>query len=141
MFNLKKDINLGLLIIRLGLGGSMIVHGVPKLFGPEKWQYLGSQMQHIGISFMPEFFGFMAGFTETIGGLFLLIGLLTRTSCAFLAFTMLIAMLTHIGKGDGFGLSSHAMELGIVFIALIVMGPGFYSVDEYWCRRGQSPKS
>lgn len=140
MFDLKKNLNAGLLLVRLGVGGSMIVHGLPKLLNQEKWAQLGSQMQLIGIDFLPEFFGFMAGFAEAVGGLFFLIGLLTRTSSAMLAFTMLIAMLSHIARGDGFGPSSHAMELGFVFLGFILTGPGQYSVDAYWCRRSQSCK-
>jgi len=46
-----------------------------------------------------------------------------------LAFTMLVATLAHISKGDDFGGWSHAAELGVVFLACAFSGPGKYSVD------------
>lgn len=140
MYDLKKNLDIGLLIIRAGVGASMIAHGLPKLLDSTKWGYLGSQMQHVGINFLPEFWGFMAALAEGVGGLFFLLGFLTRTSSALIAFTMIIATLTHIGRGDGFGPSSHALELFFLFAGFILIGPGRIAVDEFWCRRGEECK-
>ena len=129
--SILKNRDLGILIIRVGLGVCMILHGFPKITGGiEKWTAIGGSMQVIGINFFPVFWGFMAAVTETFGGFLLLLGLFHRPVNLFLAFTMLIATLVHLNKGDGFMGSSHAIELGIVFLGLIFIGPGKYSVDK-----------
>ncbi|MCZ4243279.1 DoxX family protein [Pedobacter punctiformis] len=123
--------NTGLLLIRLGLGIMFIIHGFPKLAGGIKgWEGLGGSMKLIGIDFLPVFWGFMAAATETFGGFLLIVGLFFRPACLLLIFTMIIAALVHFSKGDGVSGASHAIELGIVFIGLIFIGPGKYSADK-----------
>lgn len=128
--SLSKFKNSGLLLIRVGLGIMFIMHGYPKLFGgPEFWKNVGQAMQHVGITFLPMAWGFLAAIAETIGGFLLLIGLLFRPATLALAFTMLIASLHHLNAGDGLMGSSHAIEVGVVFLGLAFLGPGKYSVD------------
>ena len=129
--NLGKYRNTGLLLLRIGLGTMFIIHGFPKLAGgPNGWTGLGGSMKVIGIDFLPIFWGFMAAATETFGGFLLIVGLFFRPALILLIFTMIIAALVHLGKGDGLGGASHAIELGIVFFGLIFIGPGKYSVDK-----------
>lgn len=84
----------------------------------------------MGIHFIPAFWGFMAAATETVGGLFLLLGLFFRPSALLLAFTMIVAGLMHLSKGDGISGASHAIELFFVFFGLVFVGPGRHSVDK-----------
>ncbi|MGM0599555.1 MAG: DoxX family protein [Candidatus Rifleibacteriota bacterium] len=124
-----KLVNIGLLILRLGLGIIMMIHGVPKLSGGvELWQKVGGAMGVFGINFAPAFWGFMAAFSETAGGLFLLLGIGVRIFAALLSFTMLVAFLMHAGKGDPFNVYSHALSLAIVFLSLIFTGGGSLSI-------------
>ena len=128
--SLGKYRNTGLLILRVGIGAMMMVHGFPKIMGgPDKWQALGGTMNVIGIDFFPTFWGFMAAITEGLGGFLLLLGLFFRPVNMLLAFTMLIAAIMHIKKGDGILGASHAIELAVLFVALIFIGAGKYSVD------------
>ncbi len=128
---LGKYNNAALLIMRLGLGFMMILHGYPKLSGgAERWEKLGGAMSHIGIKFMPVVWGFMAAITETVGGLFFLLGLFFRPTSFLLFFTMLVAAAMHLGSGDTLMDASHAVELCIVFLAMIIIGPGKYAVDK-----------
>ncbi len=121
----------GILVLRVGIGLSFMAHGIPKLMGgPEKWVTLGKAMGNIGVTFYPVGWGFMAGFSETVGGLLLVLGFLFRPACMLLLFTMFIAGLMHIKLGDPFTKWSHALEAGIVFLALIFIGPGKYSIDK-----------
>lgn len=123
--------NFGLLILRLGIGLMFVFHGWPKLdAGPERWTALGQNMQLLGLSFAPMFWGFMAGFVETAGGVFFALGLFFRPTCMLLLFTMVVATARHAVAGDGFGGYSHALEAAILFFALIFIGPGKYSLDE-----------
>jgi putative oxidoreductase len=129
--NLGKYRNTGLLLLRIGLGIMFIIHGFPKLAaGPNGWTGLGGSMKVIGIDFLPIFWGFMAAVTETFGGFLLIVGLFFRPALILLTFTMIIAALVMLGKGDGLKGASQAIELGIVFFALIFIGPGKYSVDK-----------
>lgn len=128
---LSRFSHLGLFIIRVGLGAMMILHGYPKLMGgPEKWAKLGKAMADLGIDFAPEFWGFMAAFAEGVGGLLLILGFLFRPATILLLITMLVAAFKHLNAGDTVLDSSHAIELGIVFLGLIFLGPGKYSVDK-----------
>lgn len=120
----------GLLILRAGIGIMFILHGLPKLMGgPEKWAQVGQAMELVGISQAPEFWGFMAGFAEVVGGLLLALGFLFRSACILLLITMLVATTRHAVGGDGFGGYSHAAEAAILFFALLFIGPGKYSLD------------
>ena len=136
--NSGKAENLGLLVLRVGIGLSfMINHGIPKLLGGrEVWAGLGAAMSAYGIDFAPAFWGFMAGVAEGVGGLFLVIGLLTRPFAALLTFTMLTAMLLHLNLGESMK-ALYPLEMGLVFLALIVSGPGRYSLKQSIpaCRR------
>ncbi len=116
----------GLLFLRVGLGVAFLFHGVPKLLGgPEKWAGLGgAAMAPLGISFAPAAWGLMAALSESVGGLLLILGFFFRPACLLLAATMAVALNMHVSKGDPFNVYSHAMEDGIVFLALILIGPG-----------------
>ena len=126
MKNINK-IDIGLLIIRIGIGIMFIIHGWGKLAGgPEKWESLGGKMANFGIEFGFTMFGFMASFAEVFGGLFLVLGILWIPANLLLLATMIVATQYHIVNGDSFGAISHPIEAGIVFLALIFIGPGKY---------------
>lgn len=116
--------------MRVGIGAMMIMHGYPKLFGgPERWTKLGDNMKMFGVKFYPEIWGFLAAASESIGGLFLVLGFFFRPSCFLLMCTMIVAATRHLSK-DPFMDASHAIELGFVFLGLFILGPGKYSVDK-----------
>lgn len=126
-----------LLFLRVGLGLAFMGHGVPKLLGgPDRWANLGTSMALLGIDFAPTFWGFMASVAEGVGGFLLVIGLLVRPASVLMACTMVVAVLRHIDSGDSFGGWSHAMEAGIVFVALVVLGGGRFSLDARISGRG-----
>ncbi len=128
--SLDKYRDIGLLILRVGIGIMFIGHGLPKLIaGPEKWLILGGTMNALGVDFAPMAWGFMAAFSEFAGGILLVLGFCTRPACFFLLATMIVATSMHISKGDTFLKYSHAMEAGILFLSLIFIGPGKYSLD------------
>ena len=127
-------VDIALLVLRVGLGGMMLTHGVPKLLGgPDTWEKLGGAMTYVGLDLWPTLWGLAAALTETVGAVLLALGLLTRTSAGFLMVTMMVAAAMHLGKGDGIGGASHAIEDGIAFLTLLVAGGGRYSIDA-WIR-------
>ena len=120
----------GLLLLRVGIGAMFVLHGWPKVAGgAATWAKLGKAMAHLGLDLWPTAWGFMAAMSEFGGGILLAAGLLFRPACVALAGTMAVAAYMHMSKGDGFIKASHAIESGILFVALILVGPGKYSID------------
>jgi putative oxidoreductase len=125
----------GLTILRIAVGAIFMAHGAQKFF-------------MLGIPAVAEGFAqggipmasFMAPFiasVELIGGTALVLGLLTRIAALGTAFTMLGAMfLVHL-KG-GFFLPSgieYTVALLSASVALILIGPGSFSLDALLARR------
>lgn len=121
----------GLLVLRVGLGAMFIGHGLPKLLGgPSTWTKVGAMaLAPLGIHFIPVFWGFVAAMVEALGGLLLILGFFFRPACIFLAIQMAIALTMHLSHHDAFVTWSHAAEDGIVFLSLILIGPGRHSID------------
>lgn len=124
------NLDLGLLMLRIGLGLIFIAHGYPKLIGGvEKWRMLGSAMSNFGITFAPAFWGFAAACSEVFGGICLMLGLRTRVALFFLSCVMIVALVFHLSKGDPFTVYFHPLSLLVVFIGLWFLGAGNYSLD------------
>jgi putative oxidoreductase len=128
-FNNHKDT--GLLLLRIGIGLSFIfTHGGPKIVGgPDLWEKVGHAMSDYGITLYPVFWGLMAGLSEFVGGILVLLGLYIRPAAAFMAFTMITAFTTHITRHDPWGVASHPIEMLAVFLCLIFLGAGKYSLN------------
>ena len=119
--------------IRLALGAVMIGHGAQKVLGSfggpgfEKW-VAGTTP----FSFMRPTWLWLgaAAIAELVGGLLIVLGLLTRVGAFFVACTMLTAVVgVHWGfffapKGFEYALSLLAMAL-----ALLIAGGGMASID------------
>jgi putative oxidoreductase len=128
---LAKYKDLGLLIIRVGLGVMFIYHGYPKLFGgPKTWEGLGQTTKYVGIHFLPLVWGLLSAIVETLGGFLLIIGLAFRPACLFLVINLIVAIFFTFGKGEGLDGAAHAIEDAIMFAGLLFVGPGKYSVDK-----------
>ena len=128
---LNKYSDAGILFLRIGIGFAFIfVHGWGKIFGgPELWTKLGGSMANLGVTFAPTFWGFMAAAAEFGGGILILFGLFTRPASAFMAFTMLVAFIQHTSKLDPWNRVIYPMEMFAVFMALLFIGAGKYSID------------
>ncbi|MBA3804875.1 MAG: DoxX family protein [Acidobacteria bacterium] len=120
--------------VRLALGLIFIAHGAQKVLG-----YWGGQGFSAFIQYKPPF-DFMrpgwlwmaaAALSELIGGILVLVGLLTRLSALFLAIVMLVAMFgVHWGAffANNKGIEYPLALLGMA-IALIIAGGGQASID------------
>ncbi len=124
-----------LLFVRLGIGLSYIfVHGGKKLLGgPERWESTGKAIQNLGIEFFPVFWGFMAAFSETIGGLLIVLGFLFRPAATLILITMFVAATRHFSDGDPLSKIAYPIEMGMVMILFLFIGAGKYSFDyKFW---------
>ena len=124
----------GTVPVRLGLAAVMVAHGAQKVLG----SFGGSGLEKFVSGSTP--FGFMkptwlwlgaAAFSELIGGLLILLGLLTRLGAFVIACVMLTAVVgVHwpaffaSQKGYEYPLALLAMALG-----LLISGGGMASVD------------
>ena len=127
--------DLGLLFLRVGIGAMFIAaHGFPKLMGgPDTWVRVGGAMSLFGLTFAPAMWGFFAMAAELVGGILLILGKWVRPASAAMLGTMIVASTMHLRMGDGLPKSSHAIEAGVVFLALLLLGGGKYALDS---RRG-----
>ncbi len=94
LLDLSTYTDLGLLALRVFLGLIMIVHGIPKLAGPAR-QQMRVGMSQIGI---PGPLFDLVGLLEFIGGLALLLGILTRVVSLLFAIEMVGTIALYIWK-------------------------------------------
>lgn len=116
--------------MRTGIGAMMIVHGLPKLTHPDRWAGYGSAMGSLHIHFWPAFWGFMAAITETVGGLFSILGLWFRLVSLIMVFLFVVIVLHLFDTGADINEAAQAIELGFAYIGLLFLGPGRFSVDK-----------
>jgi putative oxidoreductase len=123
-----KDI--GYLVLRVGLGALIARHGWPKIIGgPDKWEAIGSSLSVIHVTFLPAVWGFCAAAAEFIGGICVVVGIFFRPACAAIVFTMFIAFFSNFGSASAFGDWAEAAEVGTAFLAMLLMGPGRFSLS------------
>ncbi len=121
-----------LLLLRLLIGISFIVHGYPKLFerGPEGVAgFFGS----LNIP-MPLIWAWIVSILEFFGGIALLVGVFTRIIAGLLAIIMVVAIVT-AKQGDGFlGWELEYLLAGVA-VSLAIAGAGALSIDAGLARR------
>ncbi|GAB4583561.1 DoxX family protein [Nocardia sp. IFM 10818] len=136
--------DIGLLVLRVGFGGLLTVHGAQKLFGWFGGYGLSAtQAGFEQMGYNPgKLFGTLAGLTELGGGLLLLLGLFTPLAAAIALGTMLNAVnatwsngLSGSAEGPGY---ETALLFAIATAALAFTGPGRFSLDSGrpWARHG-----
>ncbi len=125
-----KNLNLGLLMIRISVGVLMLFHGIQKLSGG--LAFIKGMLVDMG---MPGFFGYGVVIGEVLAPLAILIGFRTRIAAIIYAFNMLVAAIMVHGS-QFFTVSDHggwALELvGLYFfgaLALVFTGAGEYSLS------------
>ena len=129
--NQNKARDIVLLILRIAVGAFLMYTGIPKLLagteGEHGWTKLGGTMGLFGITFAPTFWGFMAAFSEGVGGLLILLGFIFRPAAFLVLCTMFVAVYMHVTvMHGGYGL---ALTLGILAVVFLIVGPGRYSID------------
>ncbi|NRB69002.1 MAG: DoxX family protein [Vibrio sp.] len=124
------------LALRLPVGIIFMAHGAQKLFG---WfggyglEGTGQWMASIGLG-PGVLVALLAGSAEFFGGLFILLGLLTRPASIALAFTMLVAIFS-VHFENGLFMSNNGYEFGLALMAasvsLALSGSGKAAIDQF----------
>ena len=127
-------VDLGLLVLRLGVGLPFALHGFQKLFG---W-FDGGGLSRTAAWFASLGFGrgraaaLLAGASEIVGGIGLALGLLTPLAAAAVVGTMTTAAFVNNAE-SGFWSVAKGWELNgyliVVAAALAVAGPGALALD------------
>jgi len=129
----QRSKDLGLLALRLGLGGTLVAHGAQKLFGAFGGGGIeGTAGAMHAMGFRPgKQNAVLAGASEAGGGALLALGLATPVGGAAVAAAMAAAVAVH--RPNGFFAMSGGFELpgvlGLSAASLSLSGPGRYSVD------------
>jgi putative oxidoreductase len=127
-------------VLRVAAGLIFIPHGFSKVFGSGGVATFASDLPSYGI---PAALGYAAAYSELIGGVFLIVGLLTRLDALLLACTMFVAAFVvqlpdairdpdNAGKNKLFA-TIRAIELPLglfaLVLALVFLGGGRFSLD------------
>ena len=128
--------NPGLALVRVALGIVFTVSGVGKVLGvgPKAMgiQGFAGFLGGLGVP-LPTLVAWGVGLLELVGGVLLLVGLLTRIVGALMAINMAAALvLVHLPSGfvASNGGYEYVLVLAFCSLGLAVGGPGALSVDE-----------
>src|SRR5919199_6745298 len=121
------------LVVRVLVGLIMTAHGWQKLtqVGPANFgdQILGP----LGVP-LPEAMGYVVTFVELVGGILLIVGLLSRLAALLLTIDLVVAILlvkVNVGFLSGSNGTGAELELALIggFLVILLAGPGKLSVD------------
>lgn len=117
---------IALLLLRLGSGAMMLVHGW------NKFMNVGTLKAKF-----PDPFGwgsdvslYLTLFAELICPVLLILGLITRIAALPLFIVMAVAVFS-IHAADPFADKELAIFYGLVYLAILFMGPGKFSLDKW----------
>lgn len=116
--------DIALFILRVFTGISLLYHGIPKLKN-----FKGTMVWLKGEGFpLPLLSTIGVSFTETFGGLFLILGIFVPYVATLVAFTMLVATFFHFKKGQGWKGAEPAATLFIIAVVLAIAGAGSWTL-------------
>jgi putative oxidoreductase len=119
-------VGIALLLLRVVVGLAFVFHGWPKV---------GDVAAFAGALKLPVWLAGVAAYTELIGGILLILGLLTPLAALFIGIEMLVALFkVHIPAGDPFvNPAGRSYETALFYLAtmgvFLLAGPGAYSLD------------
>ena len=131
LFNKKRVFeDLALLLLRIFMGGTFLVYAIKKVQGFDNYVVLFSDKLDLPFP-MINLYLVMA--VEGIGGILLVLGVLTRFISIPLIFTMVVAFFL-VNINNGFAASNFGVEVPLAYISILIVlfafGSGKISVDD-----------
>ena len=124
-----RRIHFGLLLMRLGLTAVLFLHALPKLFGGlPHWKNVGMGLSAINIGLPPEVIGFAVLLLEALGAVSFVFGYFFRAACIILFIIFGLYFFIYLQKPGYDTLMLWSLGLGAVFLCLVYVGPGRYSI-------------
>ncbi len=128
--------NIGLAILRVGLGVLMLPFGLQKMFGYFGGFGYDATIGYFATSGIPAWLGFLIILAESLGAIIIILGLLTRFAAGSL-FVIMTASCFFIAHMGGTFMPSMTSPMSYVFnivfavgfLALTVSGAGSFSID------------
>lgn len=122
---MKRNIDLGLLVLRVGLSVMMLTHGIPKFM-----EFIGGNMAIVGdpIKLGGLITSILVLIAEVVAPILILIGLKTRMATIPVIITMAVAFFMIHGN-DPFHQKEKALLYLVGFLAIALMGAGKISMD------------
>ena len=120
-----------ILPMRLAIGIIFFAHGGQKVFGWFGGHGLKATIEFFQQGGIPPVLGYLAAFTELLGGLCIIIGFMTRYAALGLAIVMLVAIF-HVHLKGGFflpGGMEYCVALLGMALTLVFYGAGKPSLD------------
>lgn len=119
----KNFTDLALLLLRVGFGGFMLTHGIPKISMLSDPSQFGDP---IGLGTTTSLILCLIG--EVVAPILLLIGFKTKWAAIPAAITMIVAAFIVHAKDD-LGTKEHALLYLIAFVVMFLAGAGKFSID------------
>lgn len=127
----QSHLDVWLLVVRVLVAAFMLTHGLPKFYK----LMAGGEIQFREVFGMSAALSLsLAVFSEVICSTFILIGLATRLASIPLMITMLVAAFVAHGS-DPFNRKELPLLYCVVYLSLLILGAGRYSVDHLLTRR------
>ncbi len=128
MFGSKeRGMNIGLLIMRLGLAAALLIHCLPKLLaGSHAWQILGTMLGFINVGVSASILGIIILLVEALGAVSLLSGFFFRIASIVLCILLGLYSFNYFTIGYQ-TLMLWSSGIAAVFLGLFFIGPGRYA--------------
>jgi putative oxidoreductase len=128
---LAKYRETGLLLMRVGLGVLFIIIAGPVLLGgPSRWASFGSGVRDLGMHAYFQFWGFLGALMGCVGGALMIFGLFFRLGVLLVLILTVVHLLGVLEGVRSARTHLAAVELALMLVGLLFVGPGKYSVDK-----------
>jgi putative oxidoreductase len=131
MMSILNNHSVGLLIMRLMVGGLMLFHGVAKITHPGSVEFIGGTLSNAGL---PSLLAYGVYVGEVVAPLMIIVGIFSRYAALVIVINMVFAVfLMH--TGDVFMLTEHGgwrLELQAFYLlgalAIALVGSGRFAI-------------
>ena len=128
---LSKYRETGLLLIRASIGLVFIILIAPILWhGSGSWEHVGSAMRDLDVHAHFKFWGFLGALLGCVGGVLMILGLFFRVGVLFTLIVTLVHVVVVWHSSESFYARMPSLEMSILLLSLLFIGPGKYSVDK-----------